>query len=391
MPIIPVKMKAHTTLSTIVCFGLTSLLSLHFMGCSPAVHTKEEPAIRTVYMGDPMKMIEGAALNPKIDFSFFEGAESVSHFYTFAFVDKQSYNRKAKLKVSAGQETPLNDNRTSPIPYEVSWSANTDGSPQVSLRQKHRMYTLYKDPSTGKNYLHFQDDSTKTAAVVEILHFSVSVDKQHCSLLFVENVPHVGQVVSAFYYSKKMKNDFLEKLNLFKYVRGVGLKIAWPKDKPIEIQACGANTEDIKKFMEDGVQEWNAALDSLQSIELKQADTYYPFSDLNQHCIYYVDSFILEPNENKGLLGITISLDFGASQFTDSDIFILKGEFLKNPILRNTQKTNKLYSRTIAHELGHFLGLHHQFDGTKSIMSYDFKDDGKISDYDKDAIRALYK
>ena len=45
--------------------------------------------------------------------------------------------------------------------------------------------------------------------------------------------------------------------------------------------------------------------------------------------------------------------------------------------------------KTARHELGHLLGLAHQFDGTRSIMSYE-KEDVEIYDYDIEAIQELY-
>ena len=47
--------------------------------------------------------------------------------------------------------------------------------------------------------------------------------------------------------------------------------------------------------------------------------------------------------------------------------------------------------KLILHEMGHALGLDHQFDGTPSIMSYDFESPAELTDYDKAAIQDLYK
>lgn len=52
------------------------------------------------------------------------------------------------------------------------------------------------------------------------------------------------------------------------------------------------------------------------------------------------------------------------------------------------EETESLQSTT-AHEFGHLLGLHHQFDKSlKSIMSYDGTD--YVTAYDTEAIARLY-
>ncbi len=389
----PVKMKACAILSTVITHGLMPMLLLSFMGCSPSVvHRQTEPKIRTVVMGNPMKTIEGATLNSKIDFSFFKDTKALSHFSSMIFLEKQSYRTRVSPDLAKENAAPEAERRSRARLFEVSWSENTDGSPQVSLQRDQRVYTFYTDPNNGRNLLYYQEIGTTYEAVVEVLHFSVSEDKQNFSVLFAEHdIQSGGKCLVAMYYTKKLEGDFLEKINPFKYLRGLGVAVRWSKQKPIEIELSGQNIDSIKEHVEAGVQQWNLALDSLQTIELKQPEKFYPFSDLNHHGIYYVDSFRIDPRERVAMLGLTSSLDFGTSHFIDADIFIFKGEFQKDPKRHDPKDRYAKYSRTVWHELGHFLGLHHQFDGTESIMSYDFSDNGKISTYDKDAIRALYK
>ena len=45
--------------------------------------------------------------------------------------------------------------------------------------------------------------------------------------------------------------------------------------------------------------------------------------------------------------------------------------------------------RTITHEFGHLLGLHHEFDGNPSIMSYNH-DETEITQFDIEAVTQLY-
>ena len=80
--------------------------------------------------------------------------------------------------------------------------------------------------------------------------------------------------------------------------------------------------------------------------------------------------------------------NFHREEIIDSDIIIWNKEFQKiNPNYVFPAEISP--SRTIVHEMGHFFGLHHKFNGTKSVMSYKRKHH-KIFEYDAKALRELY-
>ncbi|NJM10455.1 MAG: matrixin family metalloprotease, partial [Bdellovibrionaceae bacterium] len=93
----------------------------------------------------------------------------------------------------------------------------------------------------------------------------------------------------------------------------------------------------------------------------------------------------------------------GQKELIDGDIFFLLGELqeavdkvapgrqITDPMFMISPKLVDSILQTNIHEMGHLLGLHHQFDPSiSSIMSY--KDDRRgLQDYDVKAIQALYE
>jgi predicted Zn-dependent protease len=89
-------------------------------------------------------------------------------------------------------------------------------------------------------------------------------------------------------------------------------------------------------------------------------------------------------------LGVTFTtLDLVNYSHIDSDILIFEKDL--EAVSRNRPELLiPELTRTLKHEMGHFLGLDHQFkDEIHSIMSYRPSDD-ELFDYDKKAILELY-
>lgn len=114
-----------------------------------------------------------------------------------------------------------------------------------------------------------------------------------------------------------------------------------------------------------------------------------PFSDLNFTGIYIVDEFA------PSAWGETLSVGSRSSQsIVDADVFLYLRNYRKTwdkmGLSYEDLKVSNSYTfyETMTHEIGHLLGLSHNFAVSPSIMSY--SDDRRFSIYDKAAIRALY-
>jgi predicted Zn-dependent protease len=63
-----------------------------------------------------------------------------------------------------------------------------------------------------------------------------------------------------------------------------------------------------------------------------------------------------------------------------------------DPAMLALPKLQLAVRKTSLHEIGHFLGLHHQFNpAIPSIMSYAEKNESKLYDYDVKAVQHLYE
>jgi hypothetical protein len=174
-----------------------------------------------------------------------------------------------------------------------------------------------------------------------------------------------------------------------------GVPVKWNSSEGITLHVCGhvSNKVDeiylssINKIWSD-IFKYQFANPTKINFTTVLDEKYPPFSDLNHHCIYSVNNYLTYKDEHYINSASTINVaDTNKGQLLDSDIFVWGKELGKFKVPFGDDSS---FRRSIMHEIGHFLGLHHQFDGTLSIMSYDVKHDF-ISSYDIEAINALYK
>jgi hypothetical protein len=224
-----------------------------------------------------------------------------------------------------------------------------------------------------------------------------------------------GRQVYVFYFSKDVKFKKPEKLNKwfshenkqydFYYTMGPGALIGFPKDETLRLDICGQTAREYAGFIKQAANQWATALKGHLDVKVREPETFYPFSDLNQHCVVLIDDLLSEPNPQSGNYGLTFNtIDLGRAEKIDADVLIFTEEFLKgykdaipgivfDQIARTAyvhQNEPNPFAYTLVHELGHFFGLDHQFDGVPSMMSYEFSN-SSLTDYDKEAVRLLYE
>jgi hypothetical protein len=163
----------------------------------------------------------------------------------------------------------------------------------------------------------------------------------------------------------------------------------------LQIDICGGDDLSYRE-LSFGFQQWQASLRDRLNLNLKRSSHCAPFSDLNQHTIHVVQSYMVEANQKISVLGQTLTvMSANRGQMVDADMFVFEAEIKKagnlDQFIPGTELTiytaNKLL--TFIHELGHMLGLDHKFDGTVSVMAYE-KTSLQLTPYDLAAIQALY-
>lgn len=176
----------------------------------------------------------------------------------------------------------------------------------------------------------------------------------------------------------------------YQFTLGPGVYTHWKSS--IHLNLCGQKSLALKGKVQKAVSDWNRTLPPDRQISISIISTPAPFSDLNQHCIYLIDDFMTEPNPKVAGSGFTYNTyDLSKLSIIDSDIFILKKEIEKSGHEFSSPELQQYIQYAVSHEMGHLLGLDHQFNPEiESIMSYKF-DDVELAPYDKRAIRELYK
>jgi len=343
---------------------------------------------KTVRVGSTKSIIARATLNSKIDFNFFKDVSKLNYKATHSFVEFKTVATDAESKVdvlkeNAPAEYKKNDEEEK-LDYDVHLTQDDEGYTLAVLKGKDRTYVLSNRLENGKRVISYEMDSGSTGEM-DLLHFSTSEDGQHMSLLVSEQTSQDGLVLVAMYFSKQLRSDEPIRIGQYNYIVGMGIKTNWPKENPVTLSICGYASTVLTAYAKEAAELWNEALENKLVLKLEVQKSFPPFSDLRHRGIYWIDTYIIDPLPTPAF-GAVYSV-YISSHFIDGDIMIFAKELQKDTDYVWAYKVQ----RTLTHEIGHFLGLHHQFDGTQSIMSYDFSDDATITSHDKTAIQELYK
>jgi hypothetical protein len=369
----------------------TSLLGV-LSGCPAKLEKAEKPTENVFFVkGDPDDLIKGSTPNSQSLFT----EQNIEDLNDYSLISAQSFvEREEVLK--------KNDDSGG----EGSTSARGSDLARVTMKKKNGYWTMsLMDDKLNIQLRPDYSGGLQPAKLIagnvsldlSIVHWSQSKDRNFISILFKTNEASAGKALMAIYFSKAGESKRIERTSeQFKYIAGNGVKIGWA-DTDLTIRYCDSGSEFYA--VKDAVAKWQTVLNGRLNIHLVSASSFAPFSDLNEHCFKFVDSYIFEKNQEQAVYGITLPIiSSSKAKIVDSDIFIFRKEFEK--VISNARRhgvpqykidayLEDHYTITFVHELGHFLGLDHQFDGTKSVMSYKF-DSKSPTDYDIEAIQELY-
>ena len=198
-------------------------------------------------------------------------------------------------------------------------------------------------------------------------------------------------LVDASFYRHSAKKPTTKVSSAYNYIYGPGVVVPWKLDatRKVTVDICPSMSQKLSSTrIKSALEAWEAPFafkTNKLDIVLNELTVCKPFSDVDQHSIHYIDSYLTIQQEDAYNAGFTmIHSDLSVGNIFDADIVILGAEIAKDESFDAYE-----FGRVLTHELGHFLGLDHQFDGTSSIMSY--KSIYNLSEYDDNAITELYK
>lgn len=364
--------------------AFVSALALSTTGCSKD-KPKNQPVIqRYSVVGDPANFIAGTNANQTLDLSFFDSVKEVYLFQAYIFTNQLVANDEANEPKSQEdleeQEKPREHEGVPAFPFKVRRVGD-----KVALENTNLGLSI--NLSRTQAILKEKDQQS----LMKVEHSSVSRDNNVISIAMYGREGD-DQALWVIYLAREIKPRTVKTLpNNYPYLLGFGKKVRWEKADRRPLEICVTGEDKVAKMVEMAGEQWQKALGDLMNAPVKMATNPKPFSDLNQSCVYVVDNYFTYPNPEIANYGITMPvIEFnGDVRLIDSDIVLLAKEFEKSGYKMTDKILDATLWYTIIHEMGHYLGLDHQFDGTRSVMSYDVTD-MLLTDYDKKAIRALY-
>lgn len=232
----------------------------------------------------------------------------------------------------------------------------------------------------------------KTTFSTQVEHYSISKDKSKFSFLLRLETKFDGKVmVSATFYKNTQATQIKKISKDFFYIFGPGVLVPWKLDesRKINVKVCSSVTDNLDfDLVKKALKIWEEPFSFEQNklfIDVQLVSNCRPFSDVEEHSIQFVSDYLTIPDQRIYNPGFTLTnADLAGGNIFDADIILLGQEIAKDSNFKNEDT-----SSTISHEMGHFLGLDHQFDGKTSIMSYE--DQFSLGTYDEEAIRNLYQ
>ncbi|HET9237683.1 MAG TPA: matrixin family metalloprotease [Oligoflexus sp.] len=376
--------------------AILSLLALPACGAKKSKKRDVSgPATKVEYFvhGNPLILIQGSVQNKQ---SFLKVA------------DVESYANFTLSGYTGFVEKSLKD---PPKNWDDVEDANSTESEEDQIREAFKLsdYKFVKRTETSWSYESSDPEGEKLGFVdkdgvlelktfndypVQVQHYSLKKDGSAFSVLFTLPTSNQGNALLTLSFASNAKEEPLVFApEGYSFLHG-SAKVAWKE--PMKLQACGTFNANEKASIEQSVQSWfkdQTPINSLVPAPLafSFATSYAPFSDLNQQCIHLVRNFKAESSDDFFVAGLAASsVNTASKALIDSDIFL----FVDHAPVRQQLIFGE--SETLVHEIGHFLGLGHEFRKDEndkalhpSIMGYS-QGTTSISAWDFEAIRSLY-
>lgn len=354
-------------------------------------------------MGDPLEVVRGTKGNLRS----FLSDDNYKNFDNYALVNIaifERYEPKAKPKddIHEGQEPNGHDGKLKMNKFYFQKLLESD-SLIYQAEDESFGYKVKLKNIGGLYHVSSFLYGDAEYPISNVYHYSVKNDGSAFSWLYLIE-DGKDKILMSMTFAKELDEvNLSERGGSYNFIFGNSFKVRWRENFKIDI--CTSNSE-LQNYLytntADALSLWSKGLNIQMSVDIPKE--YPPFSDLNSHCIYAVDGLLRVQEEDMVNHATTYTTGiFEKQAIIDSDIFVWLKEFKKYK--RNSNLTSEFIhvnktKATITHELGHFLGLDHIFDGTTSIMSYKSRDcswtsaakgEAYLCGYDQNAIYELYK
>ncbi len=371
---------------------LISCLVLSVFGSACGKKRKKSAAVEFFIHGDPLLLVNGNELSPS-----FLTLENFASYNDFHIAGATSFIEREPKAAPTSYEQVEKDNSTEVPEGKIE---NEFALVRYSFTQVTATRYVYGPIDGGKGYrLGFELKDGLLDMVdfnnypVVSKHFSLKADGKAFSILVSYQDAAIGKLLTAFYFAASTpENPIVKATQAFAYLLA-NVKVRW--DEPLKIEACGKFDPLSAESIKSSALAWGsdyAPSATQRPVIFSSRETFAPFSDLNQHCIFLISNFKLENSSDFYTAGVTLPVINLASKYIiDSDIML----FMDHPQV-SRQVTTGTKSSILMHEMGHFYGLGHEFSTDPkgvpihpSIMAYR-NQTLEISPWDFDAIRELY-
>jgi hypothetical protein len=378
---------------------IPALLSLFILPACGSKKSKKRdvtsPSAKVEYFvhGNPTTLIQGSTLN---QISFLK-VEELDRYQNFSLAGHTAFVEKSLKEPPKTWSEVETENSTESEEDAIRKAFTLDDFGFVKDREGQWSYRAANNDSVELGFeerdgvLHL---TSFKKFPVQIQHYSLKDDGTAFSVLFTIPTQDQGLALISLSFASNADVQPLEfDPEGYSYLFG-SAKVSWKQ--PMKLQACGKFLPYEQAAIEASMKAWFqdkevANFTSSQPIAFSFTETYAPFSDLNQQCIHLVRNFKAESSDDFFIAGLAVGkVNVASKSLIDSDIFM----FLDHMKVRTQFVGGD--SETLIHEIGHYLGLGHEFrkDANQaalhpSIMGYS-QGLSTISDWDFAAVRALY-